>query len=270
MMETLFGDWIYNLKELHTQFISAQPFEHVVIPNFFNETFANKIEDSFPEVDTSKWHHYHNPIEHKYALNKFDDLPIIQQAFEVFQSNIIVDALQIVTGISNLESDPLLHGAGLHAYPHKGKLDMHLDYSVHPITGKERRCNLIVYMNKHWKNEYGGQLCMWNVDKTTCSKVTTPSWNTAVLFRTSDISYHGLPTPLQCPKGEFRKSLAVYYVSDQRQGTTVRHKAEFFPQHLQPVSTQLQSLYDIRKTRLITKDDLSHWPNWELEGNGFW
>jgi Rps23 Pro-64 3,4-dihydroxylase Tpa1-like proline 4-hydroxylase len=38
---------------------------------------------------------------------------------------------------------------------------MHLDYSIHPITGKERRVNLIIYMNKDWKEEWGGELNLW-------------------------------------------------------------------------------------------------------------
>ena len=28
------------------------------------------------------------------------------------------------------------------------RLEMHLDYSIHPVSGKERRVNLIVYMNR--------------------------------------------------------------------------------------------------------------------------
>jgi Rps23 Pro-64 3,4-dihydroxylase Tpa1-like proline 4-hydroxylase len=41
------------------------------------------------------------------------------------------------------------------------RLEMHLDYSIHPITGKERRVNLIIYMNKDWKEEWGGELNLW-------------------------------------------------------------------------------------------------------------
>ena len=64
--------------------------------------------------------------------------------------------MSTITGISDLESDPYLHGAGLHAYPHNGKLDVHLDYSIHPVSGKERRVNLIIYLNKDWRDDYGG------------------------------------------------------------------------------------------------------------------
>ena len=36
-------------------------------------------------------------------------------------------------------------------------------------------------------------------------------FNRAVVFDTSNKSYHGHPTPLACPDGESRKSLALYY-----------------------------------------------------------
>ena len=34
---------------------------------------------------------------------------------------------------------------------------MHLDYSIHPITGMERRVNVIVYMNEDWRKVGGRQ-----------------------------------------------------------------------------------------------------------------
>jgi hypothetical protein len=55
---------------------------------------------------------------------------------------------QAVTRIGGLESDPHLHGGGLHFHPPGSRLEMHLDYSIHPISKKERRVNLIVYMNR--------------------------------------------------------------------------------------------------------------------------
>ena len=39
-----------------------------------------------------------------------------------------------------------------------GRLEMHLDYSIHPISGMERRVNLIVYLNSDRQQEWGGDL----------------------------------------------------------------------------------------------------------------
>jgi hypothetical protein len=150
---------------------------------------------------------------------------------------------------------------------------MHLDYSIHPITEKERRVNLIIYMNKKWKEEYGGHLQLWDESLKNCTELITPHFNTAVLFRTSDISYHGIPQPITCPPDQARKSIAIYYVSPLRPEATHRYKAEFFPvpqQIAKGLDPRLEKLYDIRKSRLITSNDLADWPNWRNEGQGFW
>jgi len=76
---------------------------------------------------------------------------------------------------------------------------MHLDYSIHPITKKERRVNLIVYLNPRWEKDWGGNLELWNSEFTKCEKEVAPEFNTGVLFQTSDISYHGLPRPIRSP-----------------------------------------------------------------------
>jgi hypothetical protein len=174
-----------------------------------------------------------------------------------------------ISGINNIEADPHLHGAGIHAYPPGGKLDMHLDYSLHPVTGKERRLNLLVFLSENWKEEYGGDLILTddiNAKDEDIVKVS-PTWNTAILFKTTDESLHGLPIPTKTI--EFRKSLAIYYVSDPRPDATMRQKAQFFPWR-HDSSDKLNKLYDIRPMRRITPEDL--WETWEEEGreNGLW
>lgn len=271
-MTTVFGDWVHHVPALSAQFQNAHPYQHVVIPAFFDEAVAAQLDAVFPDYKdpVHDWKHYDNPIEQKYSLNNFENLPYVSHIFQVLQAPDTVRMLQQITGIANLEADPHLHGAGLHAYPSHGKLDIHLDYSIHPITQKERRCNLIIYLNRNWKTEYGGDLQMWDASLTECTQLVSPSWNTAVLFRTSDVSYHGIPRPITCPETDARRSLAIYYVSDARAEATPRHKAEFFPHPDQDVCPRLRKLYDIRKHRILGAANLADWPLWRCEGNGWW
>jgi len=270
------GNWIQedNLQLLHNTFINAKPYEHVIIPNFFSNNIATKIYNEFPNpLDNNfDWKHYDNPLENKYTLNVWNNLPIIKQIFDKLQSPEMVNTISHITDIKGLESDPHFHGAGIHAYPNRGKLDMHLDYSIHPITKKERRINLIIYMNPNWKQEYGGNLELWDDKLQSHTRIITPSWNTAILFRTNNMSYHGLPHPIQCPNGEYRKSFAIYYVSEPTNTACPRYKAEYFPYPNQPVSDKLASLYEIRKNRIIQSSDLLDWPTWRNDGlhNGYW
>jgi Rps23 Pro-64 3,4-dihydroxylase Tpa1-like proline 4-hydroxylase len=264
----MFGNWSTNLN---SEFINAEPYEHVLIENFFTDDYAQKITSQFPDLANPNWFRYHNPIEKKYALNNFKDLPEFTDLFSILQSDQFISKISAITSIPNLENDPHLHGAGLHYHPKGGKLDMHLDYSIHPISAKERRVNLIIYLNKEWHEEYNGALELWDKDFTGPVKKYYPKYNTAILFRTNNISYHGLPTPINCPENCGRKSLAIYYVSDQTNDAQKRFKAEYRPLPIQHVNDKLRQLYTIRKTRCITTDDLEKiYPNWEIDGNGFW
>ncbi len=258
-----YGDWATDsavTASLHRQFAAANPYPHVVIPNFFREDVARRIVDVFPKAEDPLWFRYDNPIERKLAQNFLDRLDdFLRDVFYALSTPDTVALIEKITGVTQLEADPFLHGGGIHGHANGGKLDMHLDYSIHPLSGKERRFNLIIYLNEHWLPEYGGNLQLWDKDLLRCESQVPALFNSAVLFRTSDISFHGVPDPIKCPPGEMRKSLAVYYVSEPREGATHRYKAQFFARPSDPKSDFLDRLRDIRPRRRIEKSDLEGW-----------
>ena len=265
----IFGSWQRTYPD--SVRMESFPYPHVIVDDFFDAAFAESLASEFKDpIHDPQWMQYWNPIEKKYARTDFRNLFATQRAFEALQSNHFVDMLQTMTSIPDLECDPLLHGAGLHYHPREGKLDMHLDYSIHPSTGKERRLNLIVYLNREWKTSWGGALELWDADFISCRKAIDPTWNRAVLFRTSDLSFHGMPTPLMCPEEFGRKSLAIYYVSPPRPNVKHRAKAEFRPLPWQPMSDRLRTLYEIRSHRRLEDADL--YEGWESDpiGRGYW
>ncbi len=172
-----------------------------------------------------------------------------------------------------------MHGAGLHIHPRGGRLGIHLDYERHPITGKQRRINIILYMTRDWDPAWNGHTELWLADMATCVVRSPVQFNHAIIFRTDDISWHGLPEPIRCPKGQFRKSIAYYYVSPfpadsldiandndiNKAKKEPRLKASFVPRPGDPVHEGLAELYRIRPHRRITKDDLArHYPEWSV------
>jgi Rps23 Pro-64 3,4-dihydroxylase Tpa1-like proline 4-hydroxylase len=265
-----FGNWIETIDDLRESFQQALPYSHVVIDNFFSEEYSKKLHDAFPSP-SDQWIRYWNPIEKKFAMNRFEDHPSYHDLFAFMQTDEFVTTMKQITGISNLEKDPHLHGAGIHFHPKGGKLDMHLDYSIHPITKKERRVNLIIYMNQDWKESYHGDLQLWDKEFTEPKQRIYPVFNRAVLFQTNDISYHGMPQMVDCPEGQGRKSIAIYYVSEPTNVGEVRLKAHFRPLPTQPINKSLQRLYDIRNTKTINTEILQDvYSNWETDGNGYW
>lgn len=43
-----------------------------------------------------------------------------------------------------------------------------------------------------------------------------PVFNRAVIFATSDTSFHGHPEPMKLPEGVYRRSIAMYYYAIPR------------------------------------------------------
>ncbi len=160
-----------------------------------------------------------------------------------------------LTGIKGLVSDPDLHGGGMHCSKKGGKLDIHLDYSIHPKMKMERRINLILYLSKDWKEEYGGALELWDKDVQNRVQKIMPVFNRAAIFNTSDISYHGHPDPITCPDNIARKSLALYYLTPPQEGITERFKAKFVARPQDPKDKEIEE-FRLKRSGLDTAKSL--------------
>ena len=211
------------------------PFDYCVIDNFFDKEIALKLESEIPAYDSDIWHVYDNPVEIKKTCNNWNVFPkLTYQVMNYLNSSEFVSILS--TGIFNdkeLFSDIGLNGGGWHIHSQSGKLNPHLDYSIHPKLGLERKFNLIIYLNSNWKNDYGGNLGFWdnnaNNEPGEIVVSSEPKFNRAILFDTSQNSWHGLSGALKCPKNQFRKSLAVYYLCNPSKIASNRKKVLFSP-----------------------------------------
>ena len=257
-IEKYFGDWVKELKDLNNIFKEAVPYEHIIIPDFLNEDFAEKIYNEFP-IDYQNWYIYNNPLEVKYANDKINDFPInLKNLYYILSTDKCIEYISKLSDIKNLEFDPYLHGAGIHAHPRNGKLNMHLDYEKHPKSGKLRRLNIILYMSKNWNKEWNGQTELWDENMTECKAKSNVVFNTTLIFKTNDISWHGLPEEIKCPEGIFRKSIAYYYVSDfNYEKKKYRNKATYTTRPQDPYDPKIEKLCKIRSERRLTLEDLN-------------
>jgi len=264
-----FGEWVNNLEELNQKFNNTKPFEHVVIDNFLEESYAERLYELFPE-NFENWFIYENPVEVKYTFDNINELPEeLKNYFYYLSTQQITELFRKITNINNLEHDEYLHGAGLHAHPKHGRLNIHLDYEKHPFSGKERRLNVILILTKNWKSEWNGLNELWDENVTECIKKTDNIFNRVILFKTNDISWHGLPEKINCPENIYRKSLAYYYVSplnNIKDESKYRSKAVFVKRPCDKYDENLEELYKIRPNRRITKEDMKKYmPYWKKE-----
>lgn len=204
--------------------IDTDPFWHCVFDDFFIDPDA--IANEFPSADDPCWFRYNNPLEVKQTCNDWHCFkPATYQAFSHLLSHEFTETVIAMTG-SVVSPDIGLHGGGLHQHKHGGKLNVHLDYNIHPKLNLQRRLNLIVYLTPGWKPEWGGHLGLYK-DAQTLVKQIEPRYNRAVLFDTRG-SWHGLPEPITCPENVTRNSIAVYYLCEPTI-TDGRNRALFAP-----------------------------------------
>ena len=201
------------------KYLNADPFPHIIIENFFNNNFLDEILRQFPNLsDIKKTTKYQNKNEVKFGNNEYEKFPEkIKILFDFLNSNFFLNFLQNITGIKEkLIADKELNGGGMHEIKKGGLLKIHSDFNKHPNLKLDRRLNVLIYLNKNWKEEYGGHLEFWDKEMKCCKTKILPIFNRMVVFGTTDFSNHGHPDPLNCPDLVSRKSIATYYYSDGR------------------------------------------------------
>jgi hypothetical protein len=135
--------------------------------------------------------------------------------------------LENICGIRGLVPDPYFEGGGYHEITQDGHLSVHADFNHHGPMNLERRINVLIYLNKDWKDEYGGQLELWDNDMKRCVKSFVPLFNRCVIFNTNSNSNHGNPQPVNHPDGMARRSIALYYYTATWDATKRKHTTQF-------------------------------------------
>lgn len=205
-------------RENRRAYAEAQPFPHIVIDDFLPEEVLRGVLAEFPRPGEIDWVVYDNPAEKQKLMNNAEAAmgPNTRLLLYQFNSATFLNFLEALTGIEGIIPDPHFWGGGLHQTRRGGFLKIHADFNRHYRLKVDRRLNLLLYLNRDWREEYGGALELWDREMKTCHERIQPVFNRCVIFSTTDFSYHGHPDPVLCPEGETRKSLALYYYTNGR------------------------------------------------------
>ncbi len=150
-------------------YAAAKPYPHVVFDNFFDPALVDEVLAEFPRPKDIPWQKFDNGHEIKLMSVKEASFgPATRLLFYHLNSATFLDFLSHVTAIPNLIPDPGFEGGGLHQILRGGKLGVHADFNKHGQYNLDRRLNLLLYLNKDWKEEYGGNLELWDRDMTRC------------------------------------------------------------------------------------------------------
>lgn len=207
-----------RVRTLAPAFAAAAPYPHVVVDDFLDPAVASRAAAEFAHPDLP-WKHYHHVNEKKRVASELDRLgPTCRAVIEALHAPPFLAALASLTGVPGLVGDPELDGAGLHETLAGGFLNVHADHLAHAKrTTWSRRVNLLLFLNADWRNEWAGQLELWDAGAQRCAQRIAPVLNRCVIFSTTPTSFHGVPEGVACPAGTSRKSIAVYYFRDEGQ-----------------------------------------------------
>src|SRR5882762_8479776 len=175
-----------RMKELsasaHSSYINARPFPHIVFDDFFDPSLLDLVLVEFPQPGAIRWQHFDNEREIKLAsASEASFGPATRLLLYHLNSITFLEFLSEVTGIASLIPDPSFEGGGLHQIVRGGKLAIHTDFNRHRNYNLDRRLNLLLYLNKDWRDEYGGHLQLWDRDMTRCEAKVLPLFNRVVI-----------------------------------------------------------------------------------------
>ncbi len=205
-----------NALDWQHQFQQALPFRHVAIDGFLKPEAAEALLRDFPAFDKRKAMNEMGEIGRKAVFESVADIsPFYREFYRYINSPEFLEAISQLTGIPDLIADETLFGGGTHENLDGQSLDTHVDFNIDERRMLHRRLNVLVYLNKEWRDEWGGLIELhsdpWN-PKANQVKSFAPLFNRAVIFETNEYSWHGFKR-IALPKGMAelsRKSFSIY------------------------------------------------------------
>jgi hypothetical protein len=238
-------------KKLRDEFAKAQPFRHVVVDEFLDRAFCERLMADFPAFDTAKAVNETGDVGGKAVVPELAQISAAYAEFDrLIRSSDLLRWLGEITSIDHLLYDPDYIGGGTHENLHGQDLDPHVDFNYHPKRPLHRRLNLILFLNPEWWKEWGGCLELhrdpWNPDADSAEPIL-PLANRGVIFETTETSWHGFRRIVlpEERRGQSRRSIAVYFYTKDRAPaeTAPEHSTIYVPR---PLPAHLKPGYTLR------------------------
>ena len=219
-------------SELEKDFKTARPYEHVVIDNFCDPAALERLVQAMPNpadgsINLSRDYMF---AKNKYEKSAIRDLSAeFAELYDDLTSERFQTFLRNVTG-EQVFVDPAFHGGGIHQGGEGSFLDMHVDFNTHPLHKDWfRNLNILVYLNKDWREEHKGQLKLRHKDDPESTRLVEPLMNRCVIMFTRDYTVHGYDA-INFPPDTYRRSIAAYAYSLIDEGEKDHRTTVWFPE----------------------------------------
>lgn len=211
------------------EYQSAKPYPYGSFDDFMPPEILDRVRSELRELPEAE-NMFNRPqelLKTSYIPERLP--PYTRNLFYMLNSRPFVLFLEELTGIQGLIPDPYFMGGGIHVVANGGHLDIHADFNHNDKLNLERRLNVLIYLNKDWREEWGGSFEIWNTDMTAKVKSFVPLFNRMVCFSTGSDTWHGNPQTVNHPDGEPRMSMALYYYTATWDSTRREHTTLFKP-----------------------------------------
>lgn len=197
-------------------YAAAAPFPHVVLDGLLGDERSAALAGVFPSPDHPGWKRRDYPEQSgrlgQLQRSGFTDVaPELRWLLAELSSMAFLDFLGALTGRRDLISDPHFTGAGLLATLPGGHLGLHADFNRDSTRRLDRVLTALYYLPLEWDEAWGGELELWDAERTRCEARIAPVRDRLVVMAHGDTYWHGHPSPLRCPEGHVRAVVAAYY-----------------------------------------------------------
>lgn len=165
--------------------------------DFLPQRMAEMAEAAFPSVESRDWKHYESEGGKKLEMADYARMPKALQEVVHYVNR----TPRGLFGFDDLFPDHALYGGGLNMARPGDFLKPHADFNWNDELKAYRTVNLILYLNRDWREEWGGVLDL-NGERVL------PTFNRAVAFVTRTDAVHGYG-PVTGPVP--RKSIGFYF-----------------------------------------------------------
>lgn len=214
------------------EYREGKPFPHIVLDGLFADSLLDQAIAELPAA-SERWTTYDTANESKEVCSDSGLFgPTAEIIVHALNSAPFVRFLERLTGIAGLIPDPHLHAAGYMKVSQGGFLGLHYDFATQRELKLDRRINVLLYLNRDWPSEWGGQLELHSNDPVTDPEhqevAIEPLFNRVAIFNTPN-ALHGHRRALTCPNGRARLCLSwYYYTAPPVPGWAARSKAVEF------------------------------------------
>ena len=194
----------------------ALPYPHAVFDDLLGIDLSRALARHFPGPDHPGW------MRRDYKEQSARLGQLQRSGFEGVEGGVrhllaelsgmaFLDFLSALTGIEGLIPDAHFRGAGLSLTLPGGHLALHADFNRDRTRHLERKVTVLYYLAADWDPAWGGALELWDAARTQCVASYPPLLDRLIVMNHGDAYWHGHPTPLACPEGRQRASVAAYY-----------------------------------------------------------